>query len=43
MMEKRQKKGIELSMMSSSNTIKIAGIIEESIVDGPGIRFVIFT
>ena len=29
--------------MSSSNTIKIAGIIEESIVDGPGIRFVIFT
>ena len=25
------------------NKIKIAGIVEESIVDGPGIRFVIFT
>lgn len=29
--------------MLSSNTLKIAGIVEESIVDGPGIRFVIFT
>ncbi len=29
--------------MSYHNTLKIAGIIEESIVDGPGIRFVIFT
>lgn len=25
------------------NKIKIAGVVEESIVDGPGIRFVIFT
>ena len=25
------------------DSIKIAGIVEESIVDGPGIRFVIFT
>lgn len=29
--------------MSSSNILRIAGIVEESIVDGPGIRFVIFT
>lgn len=27
----------------SSNTLKLAGIIRESIVDGPGIRFVVFT
>ncbi len=27
----------------SDRTIRIAGVIEESIVDGPGIRFVIFT
>jgi anaerobic ribonucleoside-triphosphate reductase activating protein len=26
-----------------STNIKIAGIVEESIVDGPGIRFVVFT
>lgn len=25
------------------NTLRVAGIVEESIVDGPGIRFVIFT
>lgn len=28
---------------NSEDEIKIAGIVEESIVDGPGIRFVIFT
>lgn len=27
----------------SENTMKIAGIIKESIVDGPGIRYVVFT
>jgi anaerobic ribonucleoside-triphosphate reductase activating protein len=29
--------------MSSSETIRIAGIVRESIVDGPGLRFVIFS
>lgn len=28
---------------NDENEIRIAGIVEESIVDGPGIRFVIFT
>lgn len=28
---------------NKENEIRIAGIVEESIVDGPGIRFVIFT
>lgn len=41
MMEKEQKQEIELNMVTQ-NKIRIAGIIEESIVDGPGIRFVIF-
>ncbi|NMA84411.1 MAG: anaerobic ribonucleoside-triphosphate reductase activating protein [Epulopiscium sp.] len=30
-------------MKSHTDTIRIAGIVKESIVDGPGIRFVIFT
>ena len=29
--------------MSSSSNLRIAGIVEESIVDGPGIRYTIFT
>ena len=28
---------------NNEDILKIAGIVEESIVDGPGIRFVIFT
>ena len=28
---------------SNDNELRIAGLVEESIVDGPGIRFVIFT
>lgn len=28
---------------NKENELKIAGIVEESIVDGPGIRFVVFT
>ena len=27
----------------NKNKLKIAGLVEESIVDGPGIRFVVFT
>lgn len=30
-------------MMSQDKILRIAGIIEESIVDGPGFRFVVFT
>ena len=28
--------------LSNSNTIRMAGVIRESIVDGPGLRFVVF-
>lgn len=43
MMLKKQKKEIELSMeVSKDEMIKVAGIVQESIVDGPGIRFVVF-
>ena len=39
MMQKKQKKEKELNM----ELIKVAGIINDSIVDGPGIRLTIFT
>ncbi len=39
-MQKEQKKEIGLSMECKIN---ISGLIEESITDGPGIRFVLFT
>lgn len=29
--------------MLMSNMVRVAGVVEESIVDGPGIRFVVFT
>ena len=35
-------RGREMSKPAMSEPIKLAGIIEDSIVDGPGIRFVIF-
>ena len=39
-MVKEQKKEIGLNTMSK---IEIAGIVEDSITDGPGLRFVVFT
>ena len=38
MMQSVQKKEIELNIM-----LRISGYVKESIVDGPGFRFVIFT
>jgi anaerobic ribonucleoside-triphosphate reductase activating protein len=32
-----------VNIIMSSNSVRVAGIVEESIVDGPGIRFVLFT
>lgn len=34
---------LEMENLNNYNKLRIAGIIRESIVDGPGIRFVIFT
>lgn len=36
--------GLNISHLQiSKNTIRVAGILEESIVDGPGVRLVVFT
>lgn len=34
---------LNISHLQTTNTIRVAGIIEESIVDGPGVRMVVFT
>lgn len=39
----KEKKLMNVSNILSNNEIRLSGIIEESVVDGPGYRFVIFT
>jgi len=39
----KEKKLMNVSNILNNNEIRLSGIIEESIVDGPGYRFVIFT